>query len=51
VGDLNEKVGKGFRLKPTIGLDSLHDVSNKNGSRLINFTSSKDLIKRSIYFP
>jgi len=51
VGDLNAKVGKENRFRPTIGPDSLHNISNNNGTRLVNFASSKGLILSSTYFP
>lgn len=51
VGDFNSKVGRENSFRPTIGPDSLHNISNNNGTRLINFASSKDLIVSSTYFP
>jgi len=51
VRDLNAKVGKENRFRPTIGPDSLHNISNNNGTRLVNFASSKDLIISNTYFP
>ncbi|KAE9521335.1 hypothetical protein AGLY_018266 [Aphis glycines] len=51
VGDFNAKVGKENRFRPTIGPDSLHNISNNNGTRLVNFASSKDIIISSTYFP
>jgi len=41
LGDLNAKVGRENIFKPTIGQDSLHQDSNDNGVRLVNFATSK----------
>jgi hypothetical protein len=43
LGDFNAKVGKENIFKPTIGNESLHEISNDNGVRLVNFTTSKNL--------
>jgi len=37
--------------KPTIGLESLHQDSNDNGVRLVNFATSKNLVVKSTMFP
>jgi exonuclease III len=44
LGDFNAKVGREDILKPTIGNDSLHEISNDHGVRVVNFGSSKNLI-------
>jgi len=36
--------------RPTIGKESLHDTSNDNGSKLINFAISRELLISSTYF-
>ena len=41
LGDFNAKVGRENIFKPTIGQDSLHQDSNDNGVRLVNFATSK----------
>jgi hypothetical protein len=41
-GDFNAKVGREDILKPTIGNESLHEISNDNGVRLVNFATSKN---------
>jgi hypothetical protein len=37
LGDLNAKVGREDIFKPTIGNESLKEISNDNGVRLVNF--------------
>jgi hypothetical protein len=43
LGDFNAKVGREDIFKPTIWNDSLHDISNNNGVRVVNFATSKHL--------
>jgi hypothetical protein len=45
------KVGREDIFKPATGNDSLHEISNDNGVRIANFSSSKSLIEKSIMFP
>jgi hypothetical protein len=40
LGDFNAKVGRENIFKATIGQESLHQDSNDNGIRLLNFTTS-----------
>jgi len=40
-GDFKEKVGRENIFKSTFGQESLHQDSNDNGVRLVNFTTSK----------
>jgi hypothetical protein len=40
LGDFNAKVGREDIFKPTIGNESLHEISNDNG---VNFATSKNL--------
>jgi len=49
VGDLNAKIGKESSFGPAI--DSLHNISNENGTRMVNFAHSKALIIRQYLFP
>jgi len=51
LGDFNVKVGREIILKPTIGQESLHQDSNDNGVRLVNFSTSKNLVVKSTMFP
>ena len=48
---MNAKLGRESRYRPVIGKDSLHEVTNDNGSRLNNFTTPSTLIISSTYFP
>jgi hypothetical protein len=41
LGDFNAKVGKVDVFKPRVGNESLHEISNDNGVRLLNFATSK----------
>ena len=51
LGDFNAKVGRENIFKPTIGQESLHQDSNDNGVRLVNFATSKNLVITSTMFP
>jgi endonuclease/exonuclease/phosphatase family metal-dependent hydrolase len=51
LGDFNAKVGRDDIFKPTIGNESLHQDSNDNGVRVINFATSKNLVVKSTMFP
>jgi len=37
--------------KPTIGNESLHQDSNNNGVRIVNFAALKNLVVKSTMFP
>ena len=37
--------------KPTIGNESLHQDSNDNGVKIVNFAKSKNLVVKSMMFP
>ncbi|XP_033231545.1 craniofacial development protein 2-like, partial [Belonocnema kinseyi] len=50
LGDFNAKIGKESIFRPTIGTESLHDFSNDNGTRLISFATSKNLLIKRTYF-
>jgi len=48
IGNMNEKLEQeGYR--PTIGRESLHSLSNDNGTRFVNFAASRDIIISSTY--
>jgi hypothetical protein len=51
LGDFNAKVSRENIFKPTIGNESLHEISNENGVRVVNFATSKNLVARSTMFP
>jgi hypothetical protein len=50
-GDLNAKVGRENIFKPTTGNESLLEISNDNGIRVVNCATSKNLIVKSTMFP
>jgi exonuclease III len=43
LGDFNAKVGREDIFKPTIGNESVHEISNDNRVRLVNFATFKNL--------
>jgi len=49
--DFNAKVGRENIFKPTTGNDSLHQDSNDNGVRIVNFATSKSPVVKSMMFP
>jgi endonuclease/exonuclease/phosphatase family metal-dependent hydrolase len=50
LGDFNAKVGREDIFKPTIGNESLYEISNDNGVRLVTFATSKKLRVKSTMF-
>jgi hypothetical protein len=50
LGDFNANLGKEDIFKPTIGNESLHEGSNDNGVRIVNFATSKNLVVKSTMF-
>jgi exonuclease III len=44
LGDFNAKVGREDIFKPIIGNESLHEATNYNRVRVVNFATSKNLI-------
>jgi hypothetical protein len=51
LGDFNAKVGREDIFKPTIGIESIHEISNDNGVEVVNFATSKNLVFKSTMFP
>jgi endonuclease/exonuclease/phosphatase family metal-dependent hydrolase len=51
LGDFNNKVGREDIFKPTIGNESLQEISNDNGVSVVNFATSKNLIVKSTMLP
>jgi hypothetical protein len=51
LGNFNVKVGRESIFKPTIGNESLHEISNDNGVRVVNFAISKNLVVKSTMVP
>jgi hypothetical protein len=39
LGELNAKVGREDIFKPTVGNESLHEISNDNVTRVVNFVT------------
>ena len=50
LGDFNAKVGREDYYRPTIGKYSLHETSNDNGLRVIDFAASRNMVVSSTYF-
>jgi endonuclease/exonuclease/phosphatase family metal-dependent hydrolase len=51
LGDFNAKVGREDIFKPAFWSESLHEINNDNGVRLVNFATSKTLRVKSTMFP
>jgi hypothetical protein len=49
--DFNVKVGREDIFKQKTGNESLHEISNDNGVRLVNFATSKNIRVKSTTFP
>jgi hypothetical protein len=50
MGHFNAKVGKEDIFKPVIGSESLHEASNDNRVRVVNFETSKNIIVKNTTF-
>jgi endonuclease/exonuclease/phosphatase family metal-dependent hydrolase len=51
LGDFNAKVGREDIFKPIIGNKSLHEASNDNEVRVVNFATSKNITVKRTTFP
>jgi hypothetical protein len=51
LADLNAKVDREHIFKPAIGNESLYEISNYNGVKIINFDTSKNLAVKSTMLP
>jgi hypothetical protein len=50
LGDFNAKIGREVYYRPTIGKYSLHENSNENGTHVIDFAASRNMVVSSTYF-
>jgi hypothetical protein len=50
MGDVNAKVGRETVHQPMIGKHSLHDSTNENGLRLVDFAAGRQMAIKSTYF-
>jgi hypothetical protein len=51
LGEFDANMVREDILKPTIGNESLHEISYDNGVGVVNFATSKNLVAKSIMFP
>jgi hypothetical protein len=51
LGNFNAKVGREDIFKPTVVNEGLHEISNDNGVRVVNFATPQNLIVKSTMFP
>jgi hypothetical protein len=51
LGDFTAEVDREDIFKPTIGNESLHEISNDNGARVVNFATYKNLTVKNTMFP
>ena len=51
LGEFNAKLCREDIFKSIIGQESLHQDSNDNGVRIVNFAISKNLVVKSTIFP
>jgi hypothetical protein len=51
LNDFIAKIGRENIFKPAIGSESLHDINNDIGVRVVNFATSKNLVVKSTMFP
>jgi exonuclease III len=51
LGDFNAKVGREIIFKPVIGNESLYEISNDHGFKIVSFATSTNLVVKSTMFP
>jgi hypothetical protein len=51
LGNFSAKGGRKEIFKPSIGNESVHEISNDDGVLLVNFATSKNLTVKSTMFP
>jgi hypothetical protein len=51
LGDFSAKVDRENIFKPIVRNESLHEISNDIGVRVVNYAASKNLVVRSTMFP
>jgi len=51
LGDLTQNWGERIFSNQQLGNESLHQDSNDNGVRIVNFATSKNLVVKSTMFP
>jgi len=51
LGEFNAKVRRYYIFKSTIGNEGLHQDSNHNGVRTVNFATSKNIVVKNTTFP
>jgi hypothetical protein len=49
--DLSAKVGRGCAYEPNIGKEGLHEETNGNGQRLVDFAISRSMVIGGTHFP
>jgi hypothetical protein len=48
--DFSAKIDREDIFKPTVGNESLHEISNDNGARVVNVATTKKFIVKSVMF-
>jgi len=51
LGYFSAKIGKENIYKPTIGSESLREITNDNGNKLITFSTARNMLISNTYFP
>jgi hypothetical protein len=51
LGDFSAKVDREDSLKPTVRNESLHEISNGNGTTVLNIATSKNSVVKNTMFP